>query len=357
MPVTEVPEQELCPKTLPMLISAFNVRGALCRDSGMEAHEANILSLCSSLHAKGCVVAVLSKPRFAPGMVWPDWSGYKLIGERVNGPGSVAVLVLSEVASEVREVDGVGDVRAIWLELQWVKQKRQVNQSKGLLILGVYAPHVGQATEVRRHFWLERQREYRALKKRPKYEDWDVLVVGDFNLHFKFLGTANARYERTLDREVLAMLQDPAEFGCCIGNPPGVRTHNSGTIIDVAAGSCRMKVDVLAGASAGAPSDHSRLDVAVQGRVAACSSRVGRTSWKSPSDGQWEAALGRIPWALSFITAWSVEAMQCPEVRCWIGYSPIHLGCSGLVAGGLLHTLWTLWGPGDDEGAAALFWV
>ena len=239
MPVAEAPTTEVGSRALPVVISAFNVRGALCRDSGMEAHDANILSLCASLNSKGCIVAVLGEPRFAPGLVWPDWSGYKLLGERVSSSGSVAVLVLAEVVNEVREVEGVGEARAIWLEMQWAKPKRHTSQRNGLLVLGVYAPQVGHATETRRHFWLERHREYMVLKRRPKYHGWEVLVVGDFNLHFKFLGTANARYEKALDREVLAMLQDPAGFGCSIGNPPGVQTHSSGTIIDVVAGSCQ----------------------------------------------------------------------------------------------------------------------
>ena len=61
----------------------------------------------------------------------------------------------------------------------------------------------------------------------------DVLVTGDFNIHFANLCAANRRYVKVLDRKVLGMICEDTVFGCEIGNPKGQRTHESGTAIDM----------------------------------------------------------------------------------------------------------------------------
>ena len=49
------------------VVAAFNVRGALGSEGGLESHEGRILKLTAEMHAKGVVVAVLGEPRFGPG--------------------------------------------------------------------------------------------------------------------------------------------------------------------------------------------------------------------------------------------------------------------------------------------------
>ena len=208
LPVEEMPSRTaLCTRSLPVTVSAFNVRGALTRDGGMETHDARILQLCSSLQAKGVLVAILSEPRFASGLVWPDWSGYRFIGERTSDCGSVAALVMEELAEQVVLVQGVGDARSIWLEIPWASIVGRGVVGKGILLLGVYAPQVGHATDLRRQFWQERQKEYMKLLRRRRYLGWGVMLVGDYNLHFACLGMLTADIRERWTRR----------FGKCCG--------------------------------------------------------------------------------------------------------------------------------------------
>ena len=215
------------------------------------------------------------------------------------------------------QIEGVGDARAIWLEVPWAVRRRR-QQDKGLLVLGVYAPQVGHPTEERRRFWRQRCEEYAKLKNRSRYQGWDVMVTGDFNIHWSYLCEANRRYERLLDREVLEMIRGRSGFGCMVGNPVGKGTHASGTAIDIAAASCNISVEVAKDPIAGLTSDHVRLDISVQGGVQAGADTIGRSMWRRSGDGGWDAALAAIPRSLEFITAFAVTAMRCDSIKGWV---------------------------------------
>ena len=320
LPAAEAPSDCLSKRTLPVVVSAYNVRGALSRDGGMEAHEHRILHLSAKLQSAGCVVAILGEPRFAPGLIWPDWTGYKMLGERTDEHGAVAALVSLEASAHVVQISGVGDARAIWLEVPFAVLKRKRHREQGMLLLGVYAPQVQHPVASRRCFWQERQQELFVLRGRRRYADWDVMIIGDFNLHFACLGDKNRRYEHALDKEVLAMLQNPRGFGCTLRNPVGVGTHVSGTIIDVVALSreCDARVLITEKEYAGVNSDHVRLDVVLEGRVEASEALVGRASWRQDEAGLWDAALLPITGTLQFLIAWATLAMTNHDIRLWV---------------------------------------
>ena len=92
------------------------------------------------------------------------------------------------------------------------------------------------------------------------------------------------------------MLRDPAGFGCTLRNLVGVRTHESGTIIDIVAlsGDIGAKVDVVESEGAGLVSDHSRVDVKISGRMATGSPKVGRSKWRAVDHTSWDEALSRL---------------------------------------------------------------
>ena len=135
------------------------------------------------------------------------------------------------------------------------------------------------------------------------------MLVGDFNLHFACLGHANSRYQRCLDKEVLEMLLDPVDFGCTLRNPVGVRTHKSGTIIDVVAltRGVGAKVNIIDGEGAGLESDHARVDVVLSGRVALEVPKIGRSKWRQGEHGDWDDALSKIPCGS---TLWSTSTIS-----------------------------------------------
>ena len=95
LPAHEAPDDYLNGKVLPLQVCALNLRGSLSR--GLEVQDEKVLALCSGLMEKGVLLAISSEPRVAPGAVWPDWSGYKLVGERVDDACSVAAAILAEV--------------------------------------------------------------------------------------------------------------------------------------------------------------------------------------------------------------------------------------------------------------------
>ena len=320
LPAREVPlpspHGSLERPTCKCVLSAFNIRGALCREGGLEAHEGRLLQLSASLHAGGVVVAILSEPKLAPGMIWPTWTGYSFLGERTSAAGSVAALVLQEVSGEIIQIEGVGDERAIWLEVPFSELH---GGDGGTLVLGVYGHQISHATAIRRGFWRTRLKEVRELRRRQRYCGWEVAVLGDFNLHLSSLGLLNKRYERAVDKEVMEMLLDPDGFGCTLRNPVGVQTHSSGTIIDVIAVSAgrRATVQVVSGPAAGVPSDHSRIDVELHGRVAVGSPKMGSARWHSTCDGDWDTALLAIPKTLQFMAGWAGAAMRDQTFRGW----------------------------------------
>ena len=106
------------------------------------------------MHAKGVVVAVLGEPRFGPGMVWPTWTGFRFAGCRMTEPSSVAVLILEEAAANILIRDGVGDERAMWVELpaNYMSGVGQLPRARGTLVLGVYGPHAGYSEQSRVFF-------------------------------------------------------------------------------------------------------------------------------------------------------------------------------------------------------------
>ena len=74
IPATEV---GLAPaKSLKFEVAAMNVRGGFGRAVGGESFDQNIMSVAASLHLRGVIAAVISEPCLAPGMVWPELTGY-----------------------------------------------------------------------------------------------------------------------------------------------------------------------------------------------------------------------------------------------------------------------------------------
>ena len=51
------------------------------------------------------------------------------------------------------------------------------------------------------------------------------MILSDCYLFFACLGEANARYQKTLDREVPEISYDPLEFGWNLWKPVGRGTH------------------------------------------------------------------------------------------------------------------------------------
>jgi len=321
MPACEAP-QESARRVMPVILAALNVRGAFGHDGGLEAHDERILRAVAVLHAAGVVMAVISEPRFGPGMVWPSWTGYAYHGERSGEPDSVAVLVLEDAEQVVVPIGGVGDERAIWLELRTGKagDGRGATQSeRGMLVLGLYGYHAGYAVAIRRKFWQSRLWELKHLRSSARYEGWEVVVLGDFNLHFACLGGKNLLREEGFDREVLKMLEAPEGFGVTLRNEPGVATHKSGTIIDDVAASSDLQTKCRLGqmGEEGIVSDHYPVFVEVRRHVDLVQEvRLGRACWGDSAE--WDEALAMAPRAFKFLVGWAGTAMRSDEVRGWV---------------------------------------
>ena len=302
-------------KQLRMRVACFNVQGECGHEGGVGAHDRRILSLISALHAKGTVLAVLAEPRLAPGMEWPAWTGFVFYGERSSDPGTVAVLVLEEVAKEIMVAAGVGDERAIWLEVPPVSDTRG---SIGVLVLGVYAPQSGHTVSVRAAFWELRKRELAQVRTRTRFVTWDVVVMGDMNLHFPELVTRNRRYAGTPERDVSEMLRGQTQFGGVLKNPPNTPTHVSGTAIDAIIAPATMEVptEIVPAEQLGVRSDHHCIFAALPRQVeAGGAGAVGTARWVPGGD--WDNALQRVPKTLQFIMGWAGTAMRSRVLREW----------------------------------------
>ena len=93
LPATESPEPSGPPVRLQGRIAALNVAGAFCMGGGVETDEGRMVTICAGLQAAGVIAAVVSEPKLAPGLPWPEWTGYTFHGERSAGPDSVGLLV------------------------------------------------------------------------------------------------------------------------------------------------------------------------------------------------------------------------------------------------------------------------
>ena len=309
LPADEVPPGSVSSVDLPRVVAAFNVRGACGRAGGLEAHDQRLLGLTASLQAAGVALAILAEPRFGPGMVWPEWTGYEFFGERESEAASVAALILREASASIAVIPGVGDARAVWVELEAPKPGLASSGTgqpghgvRATLVLGVYAPHAHYDRAVRQAFWDKRLSELRSLRARVRFADHELVVLGDFNLHLGELADANVRYEQALDRDVFTMLQARDGFDCTIRNPCGVATHVSGTAVDVVMATraidLRVEVEVVGGG--GVPSDHARLLVRLRGSFHAREeSRLGVVRWDP--EGAWDEALVKVPRSEHFI--------------------------------------------------------
>ena len=134
-------------------------------------------------------------------------------------------------------VEGVGDDRAMWVELPGAGsgRARGLAGEGAMLLLAVYAPHARYGVVIRRSFWDERLREWDKLRSIGRYRGWRAMVAGDLNLHFSCLASANRTYEAPLDRYVQAYVEARDGFDCQLLNRANVPTHVSGTVVDVVA--------------------------------------------------------------------------------------------------------------------------
>ena len=145
-----------------------------------------------------------------------------------------------------------------------------------------------------------------------------MVVLGDFNAHFSFLTSANARVETKFDRDLLAWLSDPLTFNCRIHNPQGVPTHISGTAIDVVAGPKLWQVAVrVIEAGVLFRSDHAVLFCDLPGTTELfCKQNVGGSCWDPSCD--WSGFVELADKALKFITGFAATAMREPLLRQWV---------------------------------------
>ena len=307
------PENKLL--TLPVKLAAWNVRGGFSQ-GGTEAHTWSIAKVVAQLQRESVVAAVISDPQFAPGMQWPEWSGYVFLGERTSEPASVALLVLQEATSIVKPIGQVGDSRAIWFEIL----PFEGNHSQVILCLGVYAIPPNHLPSERREFWSRRLRELQQLRGHARFANAKVAVLGDLNLHLSSLSAKDRALERPIDREIAALLTSPNAFNLQVCNLPNTPTHVAGTTIDLVFSSPSLRVQVHVGElpNAAVNSDHALLtvDVPINVRVCAQSRPFGRSQWMSTVD--WESALTRIFASLQFVAAWCQSTCSSQTIRHWV---------------------------------------
>eukprot|EP00435_Cladocopium_sp_Y103_P049647 s611_g15.t1 len=284
-------------QTVQRRIACWNGQGAFASNASVESSEAKIYAFTATLASKGTLVAIVSEPRLAPGMVWPAITGYDFHGERSTGPASVAALVHQSISHQVEFLSNYGDECAIWLAL-FPENER----AKGQLLLGIYAPHGGHPIDFRRQFWAKRVDEARQLRHQSQYRDWSLLCVGDFNLHCASLCEVNHRLERPFDREMFSMFGNPGPFHLLIRNDPGIPTHRSGSIIDYVAASPALSISVQVSwlQSRELTSDHAFLLVHIEGDFCLQTQHTqGRSRW---GQGEiWESALEKASKALFWI--------------------------------------------------------
>ena len=213
------------PAPFPLHVLSWNVRGAFGSMGIAESHTGRILEAVKLLHEQGVGISVISEPRFAEGMLWPDWTNYDFHGARSAKPDTVAVLTLSNMEKMVVPISDVGDERAIWLEV------RLQQDSPGLLLLAAYGPHSSRPAHERIAFFEQRNAELRSLRSRHAYQDWRVLVTGDLNFHDGDLSTKNKSLEAAVGRSItmLLTLPPPSGMGLVMRGPFEISTHASGS--------------------------------------------------------------------------------------------------------------------------------
>ena len=89
MSPADMPQMTDQPVSMDVSVLAWNVRGALGSASSQESHDGKIRQLTKTLHETGVGVAVLSEPKLAEGMLWPEWTGYEYHGQRSQLPDTV----------------------------------------------------------------------------------------------------------------------------------------------------------------------------------------------------------------------------------------------------------------------------
>ena len=260
--------------------------------------------------AGGVVIAVISEPRFAVGMVWPAGTGFSFHGPRSAGPDTVVVLVADEVAGAAAVIEDVGTDRALWWELQ--------GASGGVLLLAVYAPQKNKGVEVRLGFWQDRVVELHSLRRRAKYRSWPLVVAGDWNTHPAHLADKNARYEDACDRLIIALAQAHDGLGVILRNLVGP-THQSGTALDLFAASptLQMTVQPREAQQGRANSDHLRVDASIVfDMIGQPAVSPGMSRWAPGADR--EAALDSVASAQCVIAGWAGAAMRDVTLRQWV---------------------------------------
>ena len=95
----------------------------------------------------------------------------------------MAVLVHEAVTDAVSIIEGYGNECAMWVAIQ---------SQPMILLLAVYGPHTGHPAASREAFWQQRLRELRSIRCLESYRDCPLVLLGDTNLHFPFLGPTNA---------------------------------------------------------------------------------------------------------------------------------------------------------------------
>ena len=292
------------------VFAAWNAQGAFGRSSNEALNTDRMLHFAAHLSLVGATVAVIAEPKLRQHATWPPCTGFKFHGLQTDDPASVAVLVHEAVSHAIVVLEGYGCESAMWVAIQG-----QIS----VLMLAVYGPHTGHPVQAREAFWQQRLRECRSIRCLESYRDWPLVILGDTNLHFSFLGPVNARLATPLDREILALFESPECFGVSIRNQGSVATHASGSIIDLVAAEPSLPLDIDTSwlQEEELRSDHAFL---------LCSSstatipilkqqQVGVARWGFGAG--WEEASEAVSCSLKFAAAWAACALNDRTLRSW----------------------------------------
>ena len=290
------------PQATPYDLKLFcwNIRGALSSATGHEAHSARISQVVQALHRVGATIAILSEPRFGPGLLWPQWTGYALHGARSYNNDSVSILVLQDLEDLIVPIPDLGDKRAVWLEIRTPR-----GAAPGILVLGIYAPPPNYSVAERSDFFKERMREVRQVASCDTYQGWPIVVAGDFNIHDARLTEKDRNLARPVDRDILHLLETAFAEGrrLVLLNPPGQPTHASGSTLDLVFASTDITpyLQLISRADLTPKSDHDAILLGGIGRASTTSKlNIGVSRW-NPCVDDWYAALLRFEHSLSFV--------------------------------------------------------
>ena len=299
----------------PLRVLAWNIQGALGASGGFETHTRRLQLLTTALHQTRAVIAVLSEPRFGPGMQWPQWTGYEYRGCRSKAPDTVAVLVLRDFAASVLQVEDVGNERAIWSHV--LPARSGVGVSLGFLLLAVYAPPPNHEPHERAQFFQDRATELQKLRNTARFSNLPCAMIGDLNFHMDSVCSKNRELARPVDRVILNILIRSSGMNVVPFNPDGISTHSSGSVLDYCFCSRGLNplVEVLPSEGFSLRSDHRALLVTGLGALDQdATNSVGRTCWQTHC-GAWDEALLKIPRAIEFVNFWVSCALQDTFLR------------------------------------------